>query len=642
MKTTLKERMAYSRDNFMARGSGSIFMALLVIFLAGFAIIALGRIVVDLLIPGGTAEGTENWWTTFLALTDPGNMNQDNFSSWYIKVFTVLSGMFGIVFFSAVIAFITTQLDQKLDELKKGRSRVIESDHILILGWNDRIVEILNELIIANESEKDGAVVILADQPKEEMDDFLNEQIPQRITTRFITRTGEISSHQALERVAVQEAKSVILLPMASSNSSDEMKASSDAHSLKTLLAIAAACKGEENIPDTVLEIFQDSNRSIIEDIFSSKVTLVSPEEMIAKITVQTSRTTGLGSVYTDLFGFDGCEFYFTKPDCSECSFGELAYHYPDGVPIGIRTGEGEIVLKPEFDRRLGIEDELIMIAEDDSTIDYKKKILVTPKEIPFRSQQQGSSPEKILIIGWNSKGHTILEQFLDYIMDGSEILIAVEQLQDDMSELANSLKSSEIDIQFKEINPLLRGELQALNLDQFQSIVVLNTIHHNQEVADAKSINILLLLRTLLGEAIRTGKTQIISEVMNAENLELISHAGVNDTIISTKMISKILAQIAEEPDVQTIYDELFKEEGSEIYLKPLSYYTEEEQLECRFADLLHLAQKRDEIAIGFRDMSLQYSVEESFGIAINPAKDEMLNLTAQDCIIVLAEDEN
>ena len=70
--------------------------------------------------------------------------------------------------FSALIAFITTALDQKLNELKRGRSKVIETAHTLILGWNEqRIVEILQELILANESEKDACVVILADKDRE-------------------------------------------------------------------------------------------------------------------------------------------------------------------------------------------------------------------------------------------------------------------------------------------------------------------------------------------------------------------------------------------------------------------------------------------------------------------------------------------
>lgn len=643
MKIHFRERMAYGRDNFMSRGASSIFLALLIIFLAGFALLGLGRLVLEHFYPAGSAETTETFWTTFLELTDPGNMNQDNQSIWYIRIFTVLSGMFGIVFFSAVIAFITTQLDRKLEELKKGRSRVIEEDHILILGWNQNIVEILNELIIANESEKDGAVVILSHTDKEEMDDYLADQIKDRKTTRIITRTGEISSTAALHRVAVDKARSIILLPECSANSCVDDKESADAHSLKTVLALLAACGEENMVPDTVVEIFQESNRQIIHDLIPGRITLVSPEEMIAKITVQTSRTTGLGAVYSELFGFDGCEFYFTKPGDFSHRFGSLAFHYPDGIPFGIRRSSGEILLKPDADTTLNDEDELIMIAEDDSTIHFKSKALIQPEELDYKNS--GSRPEKeyILIIGWNSKSVTILEQFLDYIIKGSEIHIMMDEKSPEAQEAVKNLNKNDagIKIKLEKGNPLNIEELKARNLDLYKSIVILNTVHHDQEVADARNINILLLIRNLLQRSLREGKVQIISEVMNAENLDLISKAGVNDTIISTKMVSKILAQIAEEPDVMKIYDELFKEEGSEIYLKPLSYYSNAPHLTARFADYMQLAQKRGEICLGFRDMSLRHSVEEHFGIFINPAKDEVLHLQSDDCLIVLAEDE-
>jgi len=643
MKIRIAERMAYSRDNFMSRGASSIFLALLILFLTGFALIGLSRLLVEHFYPAGSAETTETFWTTFLELTDPGNMNQDNESSWYMRIFTVLSGMFGIVFFSAVIAFITTQLDRKLEELKKGRSRVIEEDHILILGWNQNIVEILNELIIANESEKDASVVILSHTDKEEMDDLLAEQVKDRKTTRIITRTGEISSTNALSRVAVEQARSVILLPECSANSCEDEKISADAHSLKTLLALLAACGDETRVPDTVVEIFQESNRQIIDELIPGKITLVSPEEMIAKITVQTSRTTGLGAVYSELFGFDGCEFYFTEVKDPNYRFGELVYHYPDGIPFGIRKESGEIIIKPSADAVLEAGDELLMIAEDDSTIHYKSKALITPKEMDFK--KSGHSPDKefILLIGWNSKSETILEQFLDYIIKGSEIHVLLEEKTPEAVEAVKKYNKNDegIKIKLKTGNPLDIGELKNQNLEMYKSIVILNTVHHDQEVADARNINIFLLIRNLLQKSLQEEKVQIISEVMNADNLELISKAGVNDTIISTKMVSKILAQIAEEPDVMKIYDELFKEEGSEIYLKPLSYYTEASQVSVRFADLIQLAQKRDEICLGFRDMSLSHSVEEHFGIFINPQKDEVLELQSHDCLIVLAEDE-
>ena len=72
-----------------------------------------------------------------------------------------------------MVAFITSVFEAKLAELRRGRSLVLEKEHTLILGFGDRIIEIIRELIEANESEQDASIVILADNDKEEMDNVI-------------------------------------------------------------------------------------------------------------------------------------------------------------------------------------------------------------------------------------------------------------------------------------------------------------------------------------------------------------------------------------------------------------------------------------------------------------------------------------
>ena len=195
-----KTRFRYRFDTFMAKGGGSIFYALTAVFVATFLLIGVLRGLLLLLFPEVSLQHQDigflgNLYITFLELTDPGNMAQDIYSSAAYKVFGVLAGIAGIVMLSALIAFITTAMDQKIYELKRGRSKVIEEGHTLILGWNEqRIVETLRELVIANESEKDACVVLLADKDKQEMDDVLRLRLPDTRTTRVVTRSGDVST----------------------------------------------------------------------------------------------------------------------------------------------------------------------------------------------------------------------------------------------------------------------------------------------------------------------------------------------------------------------------------------------------------------------------------------------------------------
>ena len=58
-----------------------------------------------------------------------------------------------------------------------GRSRVIESQHTLILGWSGKVYSIIGELLIANENQKQPRIVILADRDKVEMEDEIATKV---------------------------------------------------------------------------------------------------------------------------------------------------------------------------------------------------------------------------------------------------------------------------------------------------------------------------------------------------------------------------------------------------------------------------------------------------------------------------------
>ena len=121
----------------------------------------------------------------------------------------------------------------------------------LILGWNDRVVDILRELIIANESEDYASVVILADEDKEKMDDFLVKRIPNTETTKIITSNGDPSNLNELRRVAAADAKSTIILANCSDNAEHEEKILSDTQAIKSLMAMITCQDGENKIPLT-------------------------------------------------------------------------------------------------------------------------------------------------------------------------------------------------------------------------------------------------------------------------------------------------------------------------------------------------------------------------------------------------------
>ena len=241
------EHIRYRFENFMAKGGASIFISLIALFVLFFILAILVRGIILLVNPEYDVFETfpRHIWIIFLEMTDPGNMHWDTESSVWLKFSGVVAGMLGVLIFSMLIAFLTTGMYSTLEELKKGHSKVLESDQTLILGWSERVLGIIKELIIANESESDASVVILAEKDKGEMDDEIVKFFPNSKTTRIITRTGNTSSLTDLYRVSADKAKSVIILASCPESGTMNQKRNSDARVIKTILAILA-CQ-EEN-----------------------------------------------------------------------------------------------------------------------------------------------------------------------------------------------------------------------------------------------------------------------------------------------------------------------------------------------------------------------------------------------------------
>lgn len=648
---SFKNRLQYKFDNFMAKGSASSFKALLFVFLAFFLLVAglrggLYWFNPDLGQQYESLDFVGNLYVTFLQLTDPGNMAQDILSSPWYKVFAVIAGLAGVIMLSALIAVITTGLDQKMAELKRGRSKVVEEDHTLIIGWDEqRIVEILRELVLANESEKDACVVILADKDKQEMDDALRLRLPNTASTRVVTRSGRGTILANLDLVSVEAAKSVIVLASCADTAADGEKTASDALVIQTVLAVSTKSVVKDDYV-IVAEVFNNTYRDIIEHTFPDYVVTLDTENILAKLLVQTSRSVGLSVVYSEILSFDGCEMYFYAADWNGASFGNLPFHFDDGVPIGVRHSSGELMVNPEGNYRMRADDEVLIVANDDSTIAYQREPIIVPRSFP-RLQTRGEQSEEVeLIVGWNHKTETIINEFSDYVEEGSRIDVivhgATQRERAEIERIDSSIDN--ITINLIDINPLDHDAMAGISPEKYGNIIILASARGGKEAQQVDSENIvtLLLLRSIFqGMNGARRETKLITEVLESQNNALVAEAGVKDMIISNRLISMITAQISESRGIKDVYDDLFCEDGSEIYLKPLTLYFSEFPVKANFADLIKVAQNRGEVCFGVKIKSLECDHEANNGVELIPPKGKAFELWQDDCLVVVAEDE-
>ena len=642
------DKIRYNFQQFIARGGVSIFTSLFVAFLAILAVTFLIRLIVFWIMgDAGAQYGGRHFWATWTQLTDPGNMFYDLDSGWATKLVSVLTGMAGIIIFSALIAFITTALDAMISEFRQGRGKVIESGHTLVLGWSDQVPELIKELILANESEKSAAVVILANKPKEEMDALLYKALPNRKTTKIVTTQGSPTSGTELRRAALATARSVVVLSDCVATADAKAREQADILVLKTVMAILACQETENQIP-IITQVHTSEKQILIEGFGDEQIIALDIEAIMSQLITQTSLTSGLQVVYNEMFSFDGGEIYFVDDhDSAGTRFGDLPTLMPDGIPMGLWSEDGGLRLRPGPDTIVGEDEELIIFAEDDSTISFVKEPICTQSVIATPAEPMEKKRQRTLIVGWNPMGKTFVVENSEYLKPGSEFTIVVPSHNDvldrDVAELNGEYDELTISIQISDtLDP---AKLAVLEPYSYDVIFILNVDPDeiDAERIDAGVLITLHLLRSLgQSTATDTSSTRVVTQVLNPDNQELMTQSRADDFIISDKMTTMIMAQMSEEPRMRMVYDDLFQEDGSEIYLKPASLYLGDSQsVTTTFADVLATADERDEICLGYRLADKMRDADANFGVTLNPKKDIEITLCRDDFLVVLSEDE-
>jgi ion channel POLLUX/CASTOR len=114
---------------------------------------------------------------------------------------------------------------------------------------------------------------------------------------------------------------------------------------------------------------------------------------------------------------------------------------------------------------------------------------------------------------------------------------------------------------------PTNRRSLESLDLAGYQHLVVLADDRLDPDQADDRTLVTLLHLRD-----IETGYGDpyaIVTEVNDDANREIAQITRADDFIVSSKLISLLLTQLAENRHINPILAELFDPAGAEILLR-------------------------------------------------------------------------
>lgn len=628
--TKWTDRLRYQFDNFMSRGTialiGGLFtLSLVVIFLASIIIVVGG------IRPGDEGERLTFWeaaWESLMRTLDSGTMGGDTGWGYRVVMFFVTLG--GVFVISTLIGVLTSGIEDKMDELRKGRSRVIESGHTVILGWSQQIFSVISELAAANENQAHSCIVIMADRDKVEMEDEIRAVLGKTGRTRIVCRTGNPIDLNDLGAVSLATARSIIVLSPESDNPDPEV--------IKTLLAILNKRDGREMPYHIVAEIRDSHNMEVARMVGKDEVELILVGDLIARIVAQTCRQSGLSIIYRELLDFGGDEIYFKEEIALVGKkFGEALAAYEDSAVIGLMT-QSKAKLNPPMETVIRQGDRVIAISADDDTIRLSgiSAPLVQANAIQEHQVIKPAS-ERILLLGWNHFADTIVRELSNYVAQGSHITIVCvsDDAASEITACCNSLEA--MTAEYHKGDPTNRQLLDTLDVGTYDYVIVLaNSDTLSEQEADAATLMTLLHLRDI---ADRGGHHfAIVSEMLDVRNRALAEITRADDFIVSSELISLMLTQVSENKHLNAVFADLFDPEGSEVYLKPAANYVVLGQ-PVSFYTVIEAARRRGEVAFGYRMLSQAGSAAQSYGVVVNPKKSELITFAQGDRIALLAE---
>ncbi|GAA3740355.1 lipoprotein [Leifsonia bigeumensis] len=622
----LRDRFRYWFDNIMARGTIAVMGLLGVATLLFIAVIALVVVVFGFFPPQETGDDDPTFfeilWGNLMRTLDPGTMGTDR--GWGFRAAMLVVTIGGLIMVASLIGIISSAFDRKVEDLRKGRSRVLEADHTLILGWSQKVLPIVSELCIANESRRRPAIVVLANRDKVELEDELKAVLPRNTSTRIIVRSGDPMDLGDLELGNPHSARSIILVAPEGSEDPDSVV-------IKMALALTNNPRRGDGVLNIVGELQDARNLEAATLVGRDEVSWVLTRDLISRITVQTCRQSGLSAVYTELLDFEGDEIYFTaQPTLAGKTYFDAQLAFAESCVFGIARGE-TVMINPDAATVLTSDDRLIVISTDDSAVKLGTPGTPDPAAITGTPDGERRS-ERTLVLGCNSDLGTILQELDEYVSDGSQVTIVAEAKPPKLPELGS------LEIEYIRGDTTSRAMLESLDVPSFDHIIVLAYKEMaDAQRADAKTLVTLLHLREIGENA--GAALNIVSEMLDDRNREIAEVTKADDFIVSDKLISLALSQLSENRILAKVFDSLFSSEGSEIYLKPVDRYVRPGE-PVDFYTLLEAARRRGETAIGYRIVAHAHDAARGYGVLLNPPKGERVSFAASDRIVVLAED--
>ncbi len=619
-KNSLKEKLEYRLDSIMERGAVT---KILLLFLATIIVSFIVGVLAALICGVSVGEGM---WVSLMHTLDGGTLAGDGLDDGWNLFFMTFMTVFGLCFTGVLIGIINNSFEQKLDQMHKGTSKVMEKDHVVILGYSYTLFTIVESLIEANSNHPDQCIVVVGNEENEVMKDAIKAHIKDFLTTKVICRSGKVYEEHMLRRASVESARSIII------NGRD------DVHAIKALLALSSYLEKErtEGARPRICVVINDAKYlEAAKDAGGDNVKVIYGKDAISRVIAHACNQRGLCDVFDELFDYKQNELYCEYIRMVEGrTFREAMYMFEEAIPVGIYGNDKKVYLNPEKDRKIEKGDRLILFEEDDNS--YKRSIKSVPDtsnidtDLINESSRSQKMMTDLVILGQNDRLDEILTEY-DSITNENAIVRIVDTAPHIKYRLS---PYTNIAPEYTRIDDFGSKELLEILKGHEFNVLVLADYDIEYEDADSKSLLKMIELRKI---ARQSGiKFATTCEIRKSSNKRLAEMIGAENYVVSSNIGGLLSVQYSEEPVLYDVFDELLSAKGSEIYMKPAGDFVETGK-EMTFNTVIEAAMQKDSICLGYRTTDPETGKAR---IRTCPSRNSMCCFGEGDTLIILSED--
>ncbi|WP_345622295.1 CASTOR/POLLUX-related putative ion channel [Streptomyces ziwulingensis] len=533
---------------------------------------------------------------------------------------SVLLGLMALLCVSTLVGLVTTGLGERLEDLRRGRSTVLEREHAVVIGWTEQVFTVVGELLAARAR---GVVAVLADRDPADMEAALTAVLGATAGLRIVCRTGRPTDPAALALVNPADARSVLVLPAAD----DE----SDLEVVRVLLALRTLLGGRAGPP--VVAAVRDARHLPAARFAAGPGSRVLETDLsTARLLAQSARRPGLPAALHDLLDFAGAELHVVDlPRPAGLSFAQLALCFDTWCVVGYLRADGRAVLTPPAATVPAPGDRLVVVAHDDRAApptDCRSHIDRTAMAAPV---PPGDAPLRLLLLGWNRRAPLLVDMVGRTARPGSVLdVVTAPGAGPAEADRTGPGGSAHLRLTHRVADPAAPETVRALDVFGYDGIVVLGPdAGTGAERSDDQTLLTLLMLR--MREEGEGRTLPVVAELSDHDSRALAPLGPASAAVVRGELTALLMAQISQDPALAAVFDEIFAVRGGALDLRPAGHYVRTGG-EASFATVAAAALERGECAIGYRTDD-----PRGDGIRICPRKTERRRWQAGDEVLVL-----